>query len=562
MRSPHAKTLCSACTINQQRGTSLNRESTPAEGSVSAESSTPVEGSSSAESSTSAERESSTGGLTPPEGASSAMWLPLAMGAVSGTILFLADFPVHFWWLQVIALFPWLWALAKKRPGWVIGALSGAVLGLFYNGALAIVLEFPWLMTIGLVTYLTFFWALFGMGAALLFRNPAKTPGGTSGVALGVACAGVMVEWLNVSLIPVWGTAQVFTRVWSAFPPAVQIVSVTGVLGLVWLMVALPALGAYIPIECSARSGVSGGSRVSGDSGSSGGRGIRVSLVVITVGVVLGNYMLWPRKIVGELKVAAVGWTHKDLPLGVKTHWRWTWKEICQPSIAEASEKGARLVVTPEVGLWVPKEDVEEFRKTVMTEARKRGVFLAVGWFDEGSDKNRMIFVDAEGRVLGGYAKSHLIMGLEDYKPGEGVPVVVKLGRYRVGGMICQDDNFTDLSRGYGRRRTHLTAVPTNDWAQVADYHFENSIFRGVESRYAIVRAATNGHSAIVSARGEVLARVDHFTHGPSVVVARTPLYSPGSFYSRAGNWIVIPCALWLFIIGFFRFRSYRYSLS
>lgn len=490
----------------------------------------------------------STEGASSSGGTLSATWLPPAMGAVSGALLFLTDFPVHAWWLQVVALLPLLWALARERPGWVIGALSGAILGLFYNGALAIVLEFPWLMTIGLVAYLTFFWALFGLGAALLFRNPEKTPGGVAGVALGVACAGVMVEWFNVSLIPIWGTAQVFTRVWSAFPPAVQIVSVTGVLGLVWLMVALPALGAYIPIERSA-----------GSSGS-GGRGIWVSLVVILAGAVLGNLALWPRKTIGELKVAAVGWTHKDLVSGVKTHWRWTWKEICQPSIAEASEKGARLVVTPEVGLWIPKEDVEEFRRVVMNEARKRDVFLAVGWFDEGSDKNRMIFVDAEGRVLGGYAKTHLIMGLEDYQPGEGVPVVVKLGRFRIGGMICQDDNFTNLSRGYGRKRTHLIAVPTNDWAQVADYHFENSIFRGVESRYTIVRAATNGHSAIVSARGEVIARVDHFTRGPAVVVARARLYSPGSFYSCAGNWVVIPSALWLFFILVCRFRSNRDS--
>ena len=102
-------------------------------------------------------------------------------------------------------------------------------------------------------------------------------------------------------------------------------------------------------------------------------------------------------------------------------------------------------------------------------------------------------------------------------------------------------------------------AVPTNDWRQVRHYHLENSRFRAVDGRYAVVRAATNGWSAIITARGEVLVRVDHFERGPAVLVVDLPLYPPGSIYARTGDWIVVlPCALWLGVLIGVRIRRAR----
>ncbi len=464
--------------------------------------------------------------------------LPLLLGSVSGILLFITDFPVHAWWLQIAAFLPWLWSLADRRPGWVVGALSGAALGLFYTGPLAFLLEFHFLMAAGLVLYLTFFWAVTGAAAGWFFCNTEKIPGKAVGAAIATACAGVLVEWLNVSLIPVWGTAQVFTRVWSVFPYAVQITSVTGVLGLVWFVFAVQALVVTLLLSGIRRKpGV-------------------IALVVIIVGFAGGNALLLPRKTLGEINVAAAGWTCKDLPDGRDTHWRTTWDEICKPLIDEAVAQGARLVVTPEVGFRIWEEDVvEDFLAVIKSEARKQQIFLVVGWFDHGGDKNRMVFIDDQGVVRGEYLKTHLIMGLENYTAGDGTLFVTDIEGFRLGGMICQDDNFTDLSRGYGRKKTHIVGVPTYDWEQVADYHFENSVFRGVESRYAIVRAALNGHSAIINARGEVLSRVNHFKQGPAVVTAVTKIYPPGSFYSRFGNWIAIPSLLWLLGVVVFRFR-------
>lgn len=76
------------------------------------------------------------------------------------------------------------------------------------------------------------------------------------------------------------------------------------------------------------------------------------------------------------------------------------------------------------------------------------------------------------------------------------------------------------------------------------DVHLENSLFRAVENDYAVVRAASDGASAIVSPRGEVLARRDHFDAGPAVIVADVSLGGGRTLFARLGDWVPIAAAL------------------
>jgi apolipoprotein N-acyltransferase len=124
--------------------------------------------------------------------------------------------------------------------------------------------------------------------------------------------------------------------------------------------------------------------------------------------------------------------------------------------------------------------------------------------------------------------------------------------------MICHDDNFTDLSRGYGRRQVQVMAVPTNDWRQVMGHHLDNSLFRAVESGFGMVRAASNGISVIASPRGEVLAQQDHFATGPGVIVADLWFGPGGTWYSRFGDWVLVLCGAVLLVGAAGRWRQAR----
>jgi len=155
------------------------------------------------------------------------------------------------------------------------------------------------------------------------------------------------------------------------------------------------------------------------------------------------------------------------------------------------------------------------------------------------------VIVSDRGEIVGHYVKTHLTP-FEPFVRGRGEPLQVVVDGVRVGVMICNDDNFTDISRRYGRRGVQVMAVPTLDWASVSKAHFQNSIHRAIESHYAVVRAARNGISAIVSPRGRVLARSDHLDQGIGLLVADVPVGLGPTLFSRAGHWPVAACAAFL----------------
>jgi apolipoprotein N-acyltransferase len=465
--------------------------------------------------------------------------LSFSLAAASGIALFVCDYPVHFWPLQIVALVPFLFALQRVRSRFQAG-LVGAVCGLFYLVPLSIALSFPWYFAIALAGYMTLIWVAFGALGYGVMRWPLPW------AALGLGALMSVLEWVDFSLLPIWGTAQCFTRVWSAGPDLLGFVPHVGVGGLVFVVVSLQSFW----VRLVSRDRRSAGLRF-------GLAGVAaIVLLVATLG--LSN----PAASGPTLRVAAAGWTYADHKRLNAWGAHARFKKLYLPLFKKAVAQRAELLVSPEVGFHVNATTKPWLFEKLASLARAHRIWLVVGYFDHPKNENRSVVFDATGKRRGHYVKSHLIYALENYRAGTGklLSIATALGKAAstspstssakgvlLGTMICQDDNFTDLARGYGRLGTQLMAVPTNDWLQVKHYHLENSLFRAIENRYAIVRAATNGISAIVDPRGRVLARCDHFVRGPQVIVSDVTVYRrPHTLYSRFGDWFVLVCGVFL----------------
>jgi apolipoprotein N-acyltransferase len=445
------------------------------------------------------------------------------LAGLSGALLFAADYPIHGWALQLVALVPLLVALAAVAKSTRAAVAAGAITGLIYTGASVVALEFPLLLGGPLAAYISALWMLLAAGAYQTMRW--SQPWG----ALATGALAAVVEWADCTLVPVWGTAQAFVRVWTAAPWAIQLAAYVGVTGIVFALVSLQALAVAAWREARTR------------------RASLIALGALALVIALLDGLRWSSPPATTLRVAAVGWTREQLPAGVGRSAA-VIDRVLEPLVREAARRGARLVVTPEVALWVSAAQRAEVLARLGELARDHQIWLAAGWFDEKSQDNRIAFVDPRGALRGEYRKTHLIAGIERYQAGDGSLVALQLGRARLSGMICQDDNFTDLARRLGRHGVGLVAVPTNDWRQVKDHHLENSLFRPIENGYAIVRAASNGISVIASPRGEVLARADHFETGPQVIVADVPVGTGRTLYSRLGDFWPVLCAVALLV--------------
>lgn len=172
-----------------------------------------------------------------------------------------------------------------------------------------------------------------------------------------------------------------------------------------------------------------------------------------------------------------------------------------------AAARGADFVVWPEAAVQARSASPgDPAYDAAARAAAVHGVTLVAGLFDRATDRNLAVLFEPTGLEAARYAKNHLIPGMESYTAGLAPSGAIASGSIglAVALQICFDDCFADGTAALGEAR--LLALPTNDWAEVADRHRRLSILRAAEGRVAIVRAASGGWSQIVDPRGAVVA--------------------------------------------------------
>ncbi len=182
---------------------------------------------------------------------------------------------------------------------------------------------------------------------------------------------------------------------------------------------------------------------------------------------------------------------------------------------------------------------------------------------------NSAFLVSPAGRLRGRYDKIHLVPFGEyvplrralffvhpiidqigDMKPGDGISLM-RTDKGSCGTPICFEIVFPDLVRRFVRDGADFIATLTNDdWfgRSSAPYqHFSMAVFRAVENRVPVVRAANSGISGVIAPDGRVVKRTgifqeDVFTE--DLDLADRPL----SFYTRFGDLFAWVCVIGAFL--------------
>lgn len=175
---------------------------------------------------------------------------------------------------------------------------------------------------------------------------------------------------------------------------------------------------------------------------------------------------------------------------------------------------------------------------------------------------NSAYLVGPEGNVYGKYDKAHLVPfgeyvpfkkwlpfigkmveGVGDFRSGKKGQTIA-WGNYRLGLLICYEIIFPDLSRAMAKNNATLLVNITNDaWygRSSAPYqHFSMAVFRAVENRRSIVRAANTGISGFIDPSGRVIAMTQLFKD--ATITRPVSLLTEKSFYSRFGDLFAMAC--------------------
>jgi apolipoprotein N-acyltransferase len=416
--------------------------------------------------------------------------------------------------LQGVALLPILYcdaALRVKRP---VVFLAGMYMGLAYTVPQICYLRMPPVITVILLVYFSALMVLLVAGWRVLALRSTVWAAAAAGAFF------ALMDWVNVTALPMWGTSQSFVRCWSRYPRWITFTSATGLAGIAFVLAALQALAVLAVVRPRAWR-----------------RCLAMAAVIVAAAGVL-NVVAAQGRTQTHMKVAAVGWLSSESSDCPDVHSADGFETLFAGPVAQAAAQGARLIVSGEMGFFMDGQTRAEWFRRFGEISRRHGVYLAVGCFDTGLNENRLVFFDPRGQVVGHYTKTHLTP-FEHSRPGDRRLTIVDVDGTGVGALICQDDNFSELVRDYGRRRVGVMAVPTLDWSTVRSVHLETTIHRAIQLRQACVRAAINGISAIILPSGDVAAKCDHFRDGPKMIIAEVPVAARPTLYARWGDWLV-----------------------
>lgn len=183
---------------------------------------------------------------------------------------------------------------------------------------------------------------------------------------------------------------------------------------------------------------------------------------------------------------------------------------------------------------------------------------------------NSAYLISPDGRVCGKYDKAHLVP-FGEYVPfkkwlpfiGKMVEAVgdfsagkegktIELNSYKLGLLICYEIIFPELSRAMAKNDAVLLVNITNDaWygRSSAPYqHFSMAIFRAIENRRSLVRAANTGISGFIDPVGRVMDSTSLFKE--NVTTRSIPIIDETSAYTRFGDLFAIACIVVMLIFS------------
>jgi apolipoprotein N-acyltransferase len=138
-----------------------------------------------------------------------------------------------------------------------------------------------------------------------------------------------------------------------------------------------------------------------------------------------------------------------------------------------------------------------------------------------------------------------MVENVGDFKTGEKGSTVSWRDR-RLGIQICFEIIFADLSRAMVRNGALLLVNITNDawFGQTAapHQHFSMAVFRAVENRRCLVRAANTGISGFIDPTGRIIAATPLFKE--VIMVRPVPVVTDKTFYTRYGDVFAQGCLL------------------
>ncbi|HEY3096972.1 MAG TPA: apolipoprotein N-acyltransferase [Acidimicrobiia bacterium] len=471
--------------------------------------------------------------------------LRLGAAVASGILLALAFPAIDLSPLALVALVPLLWAWRGATPG--RAALYGFVFGcvffsivlywLWYFGLIAIV---P--LVAGCAAYTAVTGALVGYLTRAGFSSPWL-----------IGAAWVLPETLRgrwpFGGLP-WGDLGITLH---DFPPARALASWGGVALVSFLIVVFNAY--LVEVVVAARAHASRALAFAA-----------VGAVGVMVIVAVADVARFEPRRTGELRVAMLQGNdqNRELTQAEKSRGLLTGKHL---ALASRLRGPYDLIVFPESSLdQFNPESNRALRNQLVAVGAAHGADVlanAAVPAPDGRDFNTNLVYTPDGRLVGSYAKQHLVPFGEyvphrslidwtgvvdripnDYSPGE-KRTIFRVKGHRLATVICFESAFGPLVRDFVRDGAEVVVVSTNNRSYRRSgnsaQHIAHTQMRAAETARPFLQASISGITAAIDADGDVHDKTHLFRN---TVVTETVATATGETpYVRFGDWVAAASA-------------------
>jgi apolipoprotein N-acyltransferase len=528
------------------------------------------------------------------------------LAAICSGLLYAACFaPFNLTWFCWIALTPLITAIwfsgRESRHRWLRNLLLGYVAGLTFFWVV-----FFWLTTVTILGWfvLEFYmaiyfatWAWFCglirprsttrrspvaskwdqmLAQARTAAAPAQSPWTKSTnnlrLAFVLAAAWTTLEWLRGWIFSGFGWNGLGVALHDNWP-LIQITELTGVAGLSFIV----AFANVIVLTTAYRLVIEARTRMMRPHFD-----FTVTMAAIVGVLIFGLRASQVSPVATPLRVAAV---QSNVPQQQKFDPQFTRRIFDQfrrlSEIALRSNPPPDLLVWPESSMPGPVLADQESYKFVMDLAASADSDLLLGTIDQedGDVYNAALLVSDSGERVQMYRKVHLVP-FGEFVPGRHtVPLLARIvgdqvpgdfkagkeysvfaltnGDVHVAPLICFEDTIGELTRQFvlptetGPGANLLIDVTNDAWFQRSagsHQHLANAIFRCVETRRPMVRAANTGVTCFVNEFGRITQKLQDdrgstFTEGVLTGDIKVPLEHELTFYTRHGELFAKLCA-------------------
>jgi apolipoprotein N-acyltransferase len=459
--------------------------------------------------------------------------------AILGGLLMRWSFGLHpLWWLAWVAPAPLLAAALRSsaRMAFLWSMLAGSIAASANLHYFSTVMPLPAALLSMLM--LALLWA-FVVGQA----RRVMTAWGSPWAVLAYPLLWCALDTLLAHLHPD-GNWPSLAYSQAGFAPALQIVSLLGVAGLVFVLSLVPVVLAFAAVR--------------GWRAARWPLGLAAALTLACFGF---GFARIPAQTApqGELVGLAVidDFIGPRVP-AAQVERIWSQYERHVESLAG---QGARMVLLPEKIAVLAPDAAAALRQRMAKLAVRTHVWLTlgVGIVDGGTTNHQWLFAP-DGRLAADYVKHHLAPPERDYLAGSAFNVQVIDGT-RYGLAVCKDAHFAEMGRAYAGLGAQALLVPAWDFGEDGEYAARLSAVRNVESGVAMVRASREGLLTISDAYGRVVLEKASAPLPGATMLGRVPVMAPmTTLYSRAGDvfgWLCTAAAAMALI---FRLRRWGNS--